>query len=141
MTTREFFNEVKAHLTDVGVVAINVGRAPQDRRLVEAITATMLTIYPTVHAIDVPGSLNTILVATVQPTTASNLATNLTRLGADDDPLLVAALETAVDNIVPATASDVIFTDERAPVETIIDSLVIRYLLTEGAAGLPGLGG
>jgi len=40
---------------------------------------------------------------------------------------------------VPTTPSDVIFTDERAPVETIIDSLVLRYLLQEGVGGLPGV--
>jgi hypothetical protein len=49
-------------------------------------------------------------------------------------------METAVDNQVPAVASDVVFTDERAPVEAIVDSLVLRYLLQEGPAGLPGLG-
>jgi hypothetical protein len=119
---------------------MNVGRAPDDRRLVDAITATLLQVYPTVHALDVPGSLNTILVATVQPTTADSLQTNLAQLG-EVDPLLREALETAVSSIVPTTPSDVVFTDERAPVETIIDSLVIRYLLAEGVSGLPGLGG
>jgi spermidine synthase len=140
LTTREFFQEVKAHLTDKGVVAMNVGRAPDDRRLVDAITATLLQVYPTVHALDVPGSLNTILVATVQPTTAASLQTNLTQLG-EVDPLLREAVATAVSSVVPTTPSDVVFTDERAPVETIIDSLVIRYLLAEGVSGLPGLGG
>ena len=139
LTTREFFGEVKEHLTGDGVTAINVGRAPNDRRLVDAITATLLEVFPTVYAIDVPGSLNTILVATVQPTTPDNLAANWARLDPDVDPLLRAAVETAVTNIVPAVAADVIFTDERAPVETIVDSLVIRYLLQEGATGLPGL--
>ena len=140
LTTREFFGEVKAHLVDDGVTAINVGRAPNDRRLVDAITATLGQVFPTVHAIDVPGSLNTILVATVQPTAPENLARNMAQLGADVDPLLRTAVATAVTNLVPAIPSDVIFTDERAPVETIVDSLVIRYLLQEGAAGLPGLG-
>ncbi len=139
LTTKEYFAEVQSHLTNDGVVAINVGRAPQDRRLVDAITATMLSVFPTIHAIDVPGSLNTILVATVQPTSADNLRANLTQLSSDGDPLLVVALETAAKNLVPAVASDVVFTDERAPVETIVDSLVIRYLLREGPAGLPGL--
>ena len=101
-------------------------------------TATLQTVYPTVHAIDVPGSLNTILVATVQPTTADHLRTNLAQLG-DVDALLVGAVETAVNNLVPINPSDVVFTDERAPVETIIDSLVIRYLLSEGVTSLPGL--
>jgi spermidine synthase len=140
LTTREFFGEVKAKLSDNGVTAINVGRAPNDRRLVDAIAATLLQVFPTVHAIDVPGSLNTILVATFQSTTPDNLAFNLAQLNPQADPLLRAAMETAVSNIVPTTPADVIFTDERAPVETIVDSLVIRYLLQEGATGLPGLG-
>lgn len=140
LTTREFFGEVKAHLSDRGVVAVNTGRAPQDRRLVDAVAATLLTVFPTVHAIDVPGSLNTILVATVQPTSAANVLANRAQFGPETDPLLVTAVEAAADNLVPLMPSDVIFTDERAPVETIVDSLVVRYLLQEGPAGLPGLG-
>jgi hypothetical protein len=121
------------------VAAINVGRTPDDRRLVDAITSTLLAVFPTVHAIDVPGSLNTILVATMQPTTSANLAHNFAQLSPDTDPLLLAAVETGTQNIVPTNPADVIFTDERAPVETIVDSLVIRYLLQEGVSGLPGV--
>ncbi|MCA9975925.1 MAG: hypothetical protein KC413_09260, partial [Anaerolineales bacterium] len=139
LTTREFFSEVYAHLQDNGVLAINVGRAPEDRRLIDAITATLLSVFPTVQAIDVPGSLNTILVATARPTTPADLQRQLANLPEDAHPLLREALATAVANLVPISASDVVFTDERAPVETIIDSLVLRYLLQEGAAGLPGL--
>jgi spermidine synthase len=139
LTTQDYFEEVRDHLTETGVVAMNVGRTPEDRRLIDAMTATLQTVYPTVHAIDVPGSLNTILVATVQPTTLDNLIQNLALLDASVDPLLRAAVETAVTHYVPNTPSGIIFTDERAPVETIIDSLVVRYLLQEGVAGLPGL--
>lgn len=136
LTTRQFFEEIAAHLNSDGVLAMNVGRAPEDRRLVDALTATLQTVYPTVYAIDVPGSLNTILVATMEPTRALNLVENREKLTGDVDPLLEAALETAVSNLVPITPSDIIFTDERAPVETLIDSLVMRYLLREGMAGL-----
>ncbi|MEW5987887.1 MAG: fused MFS/spermidine synthase [Chloroflexota bacterium] len=141
LTTQEFFGQVKARLSERGVVAVNVGRAPADRRLVDAITATLLAVFPTVHALDVPGSLNTILVATVRPTAGDNLLTNLNHLPPDSHELLFRTLRVAADNVVPTVASDVVFTDERAPVETIVDSLVIRYLLREGPAGLPGLGG
>lgn len=141
LTTQEFFFEVRNHLTENGVVAVNVGRAPNDRRLVEAITATLQTVFPSVHAIDVPGALNTILVATVQPTTDKNLRANLDNLDANADPLLRDALATAAAHLVPAASGETIFTDERAPVETIIDSLVLRFLLEEGPASLPGLGG
>lgn len=140
LTTRDYFEEVAAKLTEDGVVAINVGRAPEDRRLVDALTATMLERFPSVHAIDVPGSLNTILVATMQPTFADNVALNLERLDDTADPLLRSVLETAVQNSVPINPGDVIFTDERAPVETMIDGLVIRYLIETGPYGLPGLG-
>ena len=141
LTTQQFFEEVAARLTADGVVAINVGRAPNDRRLVDAMSSTLLTVFPSVHAIDVPQALNTILVATQQPTLTENVALNLSQLGPTADPLLVQVLQTAVQNSVPLHASNTIFTDERAPVETIIDSLVIRYLLEEGAFGLPGLEG
>jgi hypothetical protein len=85
--------------------------------------------------------LNTILVASVAPTTAAYLEQNLAALPADVDPLLRAALETAVGGLVPVEPGEIIFTDERAPVETIIDSLVLRYLLRAGPSGLPGLDG
>jgi MFS family permease len=144
LTTRQFFEEVRDRLDEDGVVAVNVGRAPRDRRLVEAMTATMATVFPSVHAIDVPGSLNTILVATRQPASSDNARHNLERLlaaGDGADPLLIAALEVAVANLVSATASDLVFTNERAPLETLVDSLVLRYLLEEGPEGLPGLEG
>jgi hypothetical protein len=46
-----------------------------------------------------------------------------------------------VPALVPTVSSNIVFTDERAPVETLIDSIVIRFLLEEGPAGLPGIGG
>src|SRR5262249_13833758 len=86
LTTVEFFQEIRAHLTDEGVVAINVGRTQTDRRLVDAMTATLLQVFPSVHAMDVPISFNTILVATIKPTSQDNLAQNLALLPADADP-------------------------------------------------------
>ena len=104
-------------------------------------TATLLTVFPSVHTIDVPGSLNTILVATLQDTEAETLQSNLTALPESAPRLLRSALETATENLRPTVAGPTVFTDERAPVETIVDSLVLRYLLREGPTGLPGLEG
>lgn len=141
LTTREFFVEVGDRLSDDGVMAINVGRTPDDRRLVDAVGATLRDVFPAVHAIDVPGTLNTILVATKQPTTPGNLQANLAQLelGADPllaDPLLRDALATAAANLVPLGAGGSIMTDDRAPIEFISDSIVIRYLLEVGPSGL-----
>lgn len=131
LTTVEFFLELRTHLTDQGVVAINVGRTNTDRRLIDAMTATLLKVFPAVHAMDVPLSFNTILVATVQPTDSTHLAANLAALPANAPSLLRDAIEWGVKQVVPVRASDLIFTDDRAPVETLVDSLVINFLLSD----------
>ena len=142
LTTVEFFQDVAAHLTPDGVVAINVGRTvntssgQQDRRLIEAMAHTMAAVFPSVWSIDVPNSFNTILVATRQPTTQANLAANLNALPDNASPVLKAVLSSAVANLQPAVQSDVLFTDDRAPVETIVDSMVINFLTGGGASQL-----
>ncbi len=131
MATREFFEEVKVHLTTNGVVAINVGRTETDRRLVDAFAHTMNTVFPSVHTVDVPDTWNTILYATMQPTngTLSSIDNHAEVL--QHAQSAYATGKTTVGN------STIIFTDERAPVEAIVDSLVIRHLLSEGITGLP----
>lgn len=136
LTTVEYFEEIRSKLTEDGVVVINAGRTDTDRRLVDALTGTLLQVFPSVHAMDVPASFNTILVATMQPTTGANLAANLTALPADAPQLLRDTLTLGVASLTPARAGDVIFTDDRAPVETLVDSLVLNFLLGGGAEQL-----
>lgn len=138
LTTVEFFREVRDLLSADGAAVINVGRTPTDRRLVDALTATLLQVFPSVHAMDVPLSFNTILVATVQQSSPENLAGNITRLPADTPLMLRQVLDLALRSQVPVQASDLIFTDDRAPVETLVDSLVLNFLLSGGAEQLQG---
>jgi spermidine synthase len=129
LTTVEFFEEVRDKLTADGVVVINVGRTRTDRRLVNAMANTMLEVYPSVYAMDVPNSLNTILVATRQPTDVTNLFDNFDQLDPNSYPILHRALETATETLVAVEPSDTLFTDDHAPVETIIDEMVLDYVL------------
>lgn len=138
LTTVEFFQEVRDKLQDDGVVAINVGRTVSDRRLIDAMTATLLQVFPSVHAMDVPLSFNTILVATMQPTDTINLAENLAQLPESAPALLKDALTWGVAQGVPTRPSDLVFTDDRAPVETLVDSLVVNFLLSEDLNQLAG---
>ncbi len=133
LTTVEFFEEVRQKLAPDGVVMINVGRTDADRRLVEAIAATLLRVFPSVHAIDVPGSFNTMLVATQSATEARNLADNLTALPPGMPALLRDTLALAAQSIVPVEPSDIVFTDDRAPVETLINSMIAQFVLGQGA--------
>lgn len=131
MTTREFFQEAHAHLTDDGVLVLNVGRAPNDRRLIDALGTTLLTVFPTVHAVDVPDSFNTILFATVKPTVPENLLANLENLKSQPDaaPVLLDALQTAAASLAEGPQAGVVFTDDHAPVEWITNDMVLRFLL------------
>jgi spermidine synthase len=132
LTTVEFFQEVRDHLAPDGVLAINVGRTGSDRRLVETMTRTLLNVFPTVHTLDVPNSYNTLLYATRQPTTPDYLGANLSLLPSDAHPILREVLTTALDALRPTVASDVRFTDDHAPIERMVDAMVIEFLLEGG---------
>ncbi len=136
LTTREFFQEVYNHLTARGAVAINVGRTVNDRRLIEALTGTMGSVFPSVHVIDVPDTCNSIVVATVQPTESDYLLTNLEALGPDAHPLLVASLESAYAHLQPTPEGGPVFTDDRAPVEQLTDSILVNFVLS-GSTEVP----
>ncbi len=133
LTTVEYFEEIRSKLAENGAVVINAGRTNDDRRLVDALSATMGLVFPSVHAMDVPASFNTILVATIQPTLPEFLADNLALLPADAPALLRGTLTLGVGTLVPVRTGGVIFTDDRAPVETLVDSLVLNFLLSGGA--------
>lgn len=132
LTTREFFKVVFQHLSKDGVMVINVGRAPHDRRLIEALASTILTVFPSVHVVDVPQTFNSILYATVQPTSVDNLRQNLAYLenSGNTHPLLLETARTAAANIQPQPASGIVFNDDIAPVESITNDMIIRYLLS-----------
>ena len=130
LTTVEFFQEVRDHLTPDGVVAINVGRTATDRRLVDALAATLGQVFPSVHALDVPRSFNTILVATSQPTDPANLASNLAALPPSAPAALRDTLTLAAQTLSTVAPSATVFTDDHAPVETLVDSLVLNFLLS-----------
>ncbi|HMK09740.1 MAG TPA: fused MFS/spermidine synthase [Anaerolineales bacterium] len=136
LTTREFFLEVRAHLRPDGVVVINVGRTPDDRRLVDGLAGTLEAVFPSVHVVDVPATFNTIVFATVQPTDPANVAANLERLKqVQADPFLIDVLQRTLANLQPTPSSSVVFTDDRAPIEQLTNSVAIRFLLT-GDMGL-----
>jgi hypothetical protein len=133
LTTREFFQAARDHLTAQGVVTINVGRAPGDRRLVEDLCATLNSVFPSVYVVDIPDSFNTILFATMQPTTVNNLAANYQLLSADPStpPLLLETMAITVANMQATPTNGRVYTDDLAPIEWITNDLVIHYVLSE----------
>ena len=127
LTTVEFFQEARDHLTPDGVLAVNVGRTATDYRLVKAMATTLLEVFPSTHVIDVPYSFNAIVVATVQPTETSNLSANLDVL--HGNAFLHATALRAVENLHPMEPGRTIFTDDRASIELMTNALLFDYVL------------
>ena len=116
-----------SRISSDGVVVINVGRAGEDYRLVEAMLATLLQVFPSAHVIRVPDSFNSVVVATVQPSEASNLLLNLPHLAGNE--FLYQTALAAVENLRPTEPSAVVFTDDRASIELMTNALVFDFVL------------
>ncbi len=130
LTTREFFELVRNRLTSDGVVAINVGRAPGDRRLIDGLAATLQAVFPSVYVMDIPNTFNSMIYATNQPTQISDLYQNYLDLQTRDDvnPLLMTALERTIVNQQTTPQNGGVFTDDNAPIEWITNNMVLNYV-------------
>ena len=134
MTTQEFFQIASSHLTDNGVLTLNSASVPGDRRLINGLATTMGTIFPSIYTVDIPGSLNTMIFATKQKTIPENLAVNLVSLSQDPsvNPLLIAAMQVAFANLRTGYETTTVFTDDLAPIEWIVNDMVIRFIVGGG---------
>ncbi len=129
LTTREFFRQCREHLTDHGVVAINVGRTRTDWSLVQVLASTLKAEFPNVYTVDLaqPGYdlINVLVVATKQPTRLENLAQNAAWM---TDPLLQQVAQNAIPRAAEFTQPTFVFTDDKAPVEQVVHGLILSFV-------------
>jgi spermidine synthase len=132
LTTREFFLIVRDHLTEDGVMAINVGRSPTDRSLIDALASTIHSVFPSVYVMDIPETFNSMIYATAQPTKAENLTANLAILVRQGkaSPLLVSTMTVAAQNLQPTPEGGLVFTDDLAPIEWITNRMILNYIIS-----------
>lgn len=133
LTTEEFFTEAYNHLSDGGTLVINVGRTEDDYRLVEAIASTMKAVFPSVYLIDVERYSNTMVVATKQPTDIDTFASAVEQQPQDSILRKVGERSIATGNIREVTEVDTVYTDDHAPVERMIDQIIIDEAREESA--------
>jgi spermidine synthase len=138
MTTKEFFQIAYDHLEEDGTLAINVGRAPADRRLIDDLAVTIGSVFPSVYVMDIPNTFNSIIYATRQPTTVQNLTNNMIALSQDSNthPLLLEAGTAAMSNLEPTPTNGVVFTDDLSPIEWITNDMVLKFILGGGVEDL-----
>lgn len=131
LTTAEFFREVRSHLTPKGVAVINAGRTCCDFRLVEALAQTMRAAFSNVYIIDTQRFENSLVIGTNSPTSLANFAINTGNL---TNPALqsIAAASFAYGHIREEKTANIYFTDDRAPVEQLIDQIIFDAVKTGG---------
>jgi hypothetical protein len=122
LATVEFFELARERLAAGGVLVLNVGHPEGSDELERVLTATLREAFPNVVR-DPITDTNTLLVAGLRPPTADNLRRAAATLPAELRPL---ALRTASRLQRPLTGGDV-YTDDRAPVEWLIDLSLIDY--------------
>jgi MFS family permease len=134
LTTVEFFQQVRQHLTPDGVAVVNAGKAPNgDDRLGRAMASTMRAVFPQVFIIDTVGFGNQLVIGVNRP-----VGDGVANFMANFDRMQVPALRMVMDwslrprlvrEFDPATATFTPFTDDKAPVEQLIDSLIFNQAL------------
>lgn len=138
LTTVEFFEEIRAHLSDKGTLVINVARIFNDRRLVDALYQTIGKVFKDVYVVDLPDSLNTMIFATRNSSDFNNLIQNyiIVQDSKEPDQLLMQTLEVAILNQQPNPDAGMVLTDDLAPVEWITNSMVFDLIFSDNMEAL-----
>ncbi len=121
LATREFFAEVRDHLTPGGTVLINVGHPSSSDRLEKVLSATMGRDFTTVLR-DPVTRTNTVLLGTDAPASARSMDAATRSLPPD----LAAVSAQAAARLAPALRGGAVYTDDRAPVEWLIDESIVH---------------
>ena len=136
LTTVEFFQLVRSRLKPEGVAVVNAGKGlGGDDRLGQALASTMRAVFPQVFIIDTAGFANQILVGVNQPVGdgVANFQDNYARM---QNPALRAVMDWSlqlgsapVREFSAESARYAPFTDDHAPIEQLIDSLIFDAAL------------
>jgi spermidine synthase len=127
LATAEFFELCRERLRPGGVVVINVGHPRGEDRLERDLTRTLGTAFRSVLR-DPIEPTNTLLIASAAPASARALSAQQQALPPDLRPLAGAA----AGRIAPRLSGGETFTDDRAPVEWLIDASIVKYAAGDG---------
>jgi spermidine synthase len=128
LATSEFFRLCRDRLAPGGVVVINVGHPVGEDQLEKDLTRTLGTSFRSVLR-DPIEPTNTLLIASAAPASADALRSASTGgLPPDLRPLAGAAAA----RMAPPLRGGEVFTDDRAPVEWLIDASIVKYAAGDG---------
>jgi spermidine synthase len=131
MTTREFFAIVYDHLTEDGVMVINIGRSPSDRRLIDGLVGTIKRSFRPYMSWMFPSRSIPSSMPRCRETEITNLYQNFEYLQTSGavHPILLDAIQKAIVYQQPTPEKPVVFTDDWAPIEWITNNMVLEFVL------------
>jgi spermidine synthase len=122
LTTEEFFELVRDHLAPGGALVVNVGHPEGQDDLEKVLSATAREVFP--HVLRDPiEPTNTLIVASEAPLSARNLSRAVPSLPAG----LRSTARAAAARLERPLPGGSVYTDDRAPVEWLIDKSIVEY--------------
>ena len=126
MSTAEFFTMVREHLTEDGVMVVNMNmRGEREGNINEYLADTIAAVFPEVWTVDVPNNTNRELFASGRADMILRMERNTAHC---EDVRLRDMLERIASGLIPYEAGERVMTDDRAPVELlgmqVIDDLI-----------------
>ena len=126
MSSVEFFTLVKEHLTEDGVMVVNMNmRGSGEGSINEHLADTISSVFGEVYTVDVRNTTNRELFASDNPQMIDNLSSHSEEI---EDENLSAMMATVSDNLTAYEAGSYVMTDDKAPVELlgmqVIDELI-----------------
>jgi spermidine synthase len=123
LTTKEFFTLARDRLADGGVVVVNAGHPEGSVALERVLAAGLRSAFP--HVAQYPvAPRNTLLIASSRRPTVAGLERG--RASTHDE--LGPAFDEAIDTLAAASADRAAYTDDKAPVEWLIDRSIVSYV-------------
>jgi spermidine synthase len=126
MSSVEFFTMVKNHLTDDGVMVVNMNmRGSGEGNINQYLSDTISSVFDNVYTVDVAGSTNRELFASASGEICEIMDRNITMT---KDAGLTKMMETVSSGLEQYQAGTYLMTDDKAPVEVlgmqVIDDLI-----------------
>jgi hypothetical protein len=122
LVTREFFELARDRLNPGGVVIVNAGHPEGQEDLEQVLSATMDAVFRNVVR-DPSEDTNTQILGTDARVSATALRAAVPRIPADLRPVALSA----AGRLAPRLDGGTVYTDDKAPVEWLIDKSILDY--------------
>lgn len=126
MSTEEFFTMVKEHLTEDGIMVVNMNmHTEKEGNINQYLSDTIAKVFPEVYTVDVAGTTNRELFASVQEGIIEGLEDETKSL---NNVELKGMIQQVADHMQCYEKGNYLLTDDKAPVELlgmqVIDELI-----------------